>query len=150
MGSHLQSLVEEIHWREHLPIHNVSVDHDHRTGCLLGCVSMNLRFRIGEKHSDGTYVIGDSADAHPDPREYLYGTVCFRTVGDLVNGDGVNLDLIVHELAHLQDREKGNKQSGHGTTWWELYLPMLKGINPESEKSWRDYGFPGRKHSAFP
>lgn len=98
-------------------------------------VEMNLLFRVGKSIKD-CQEVGDQGHAHPNKDDPRYGAICFRAAKD------VSLELIIHELAHIQDREKGNKQGGHGTTWWELYLPMLKGFFPEREKFWRKEGFP--------
>ncbi len=101
---------------------------------------MNLRFRIGEKHPDGSYLTGDNADAHPKPDDPLYGTICFRTVSD-----ATNLKLMVHELAHLQHYEidENHRGYGHGQQWWKLYIAMLRGVNPkEYDRERKMYGFP--------
>lgn len=84
---------------------------------------MRLRFRIGEKHPNGSYVWGDNADAHPESDDPLYGTICFRTVED-----STNLRLVVHELAHMQIP---GKYRGHDEEWWYNYVGMLRGIDPE-------------------
>ncbi len=94
---------------------------------------MRLKFRVEKPISD-CQEVGDSAHAHPRPDDPRYGTICFRTT------DAVSIELIIHELAHLQDT---SPQGGHGRSWWKLFLKMLEGIMPLEVAEYRRLNMDG-------